>query len=193
MTDSRDGKTYKTVVVNGRTWMAENLNFAGNDDFPLVKQYSLCYEDDDDNCELYGRLYNRVAAMNSTSCAYNTSCSPTDPLQGACPTGWHIPSKVETEELEDLAESSFLELISAKGWGNDTLTVAGKDSYGLSFVAAGYKIGDNFKNFGVNTFMWANVPSIQHYFVINATTRKAFVLDYDNNVVYASIRCVKNE
>ena len=193
MTDPRDGKTYKTVEVSGRTWMAENLNFAGDDDFPLLEDGSLCYDDEKENCELYGRLYTREAAMNTTACAYNTSCSPADPLQGACPTGWHIPSKVETEELVDLASDSFLKLTSAKGWGNDTIAVAGEDTYGLSFVAAGYKIGDKYRNMSVNTFMWANVPFNQHYFVINATTKSAFVLDYDINVVYASIRCVKDE
>lgn len=194
MTDPRDGMTYKTVEVNGRTWMAENLNFAGDEDFPLQKQYSLCYEDKDENCELYGRLYSREAAMNSTACAYNTSCSPADPLQGACPTGWHIPSESEATELKDLVSTSFLELLSAKGWGNDTLVVAGEDTYGLSFIGSGYKLGDIFKNMGVNAFMWANIAgNTQRYFGINVEKKEVFVHSgYNSNIIYANVRCVKD-
>ena len=198
MTDSRDGKTYKTVVVKGRTWMAENLNFEGDKDFPLQKEYSLCYGNEDNNCELYGRLYSREAAMNSTECGYNTNCNLADPLQGACPEGWHIPSKAEATELNDLAlSSSYQDLISAKGWGNDSEHIlAGKDTYGLSFLPAGYKIAENFKNIDLNAFMWANIPgNSQRYLVINPTAEnKTFVHNgYDANVIYGSIRCVKDE
>ena len=198
MTDSRDGKTYKTVVVKGRTWMAENLNFEGDKDFPLQKEYSLCYANEDNNCELYGRLYSREAAMNSTECGYNTNCNLADPLQGACPEGWHIPSKAEATELNDLAlSSSYQDLISAKGWGNDSEHIlAGKDTYGLSFLPAGYKIAENFKNIDLNAFMWANIPgNSQRYLVINPTAEnKTFLHNgYDANVIYGSIRCVKDE
>ena len=197
MTDSRDGKIYKTVVVKGRTWMAENLNFEGNVDFPLQKQYSLCYGNEDNNCELYGRLYSREAAMNSTECGYNTNCNLADPLQGACPAGWHIPSKEEAMELNNLALPSFRELTSAKGWGNDSVSIlAGKDTYGLSFLPAGYKLGPEFKNIDLNAFMWANIPgNSQRYFVINPTVEnKTFLHNgYDANVIYGSIRCVKTE
>ena len=196
MTDPRDGKTYKTVVVEGKTWMAENLNFVGNEDFPLAEQYSLCPYDEEENCELYGRLYTREAAMNSDTCAYNTSCSLADPLQGVCPTGWHIPSLTEATDLKDLASGSFLTLISAKGWGNDTLSVySGDDTYGLSFLPAGDKSGDDYKYFGTNAFMWANIPDDeQRYFVINASEKKAFIHSgYSVNVLYLSVRCVKDE
>lgn len=196
MTDPRDGKTYKTVVVEGKTWMAENLNFAGNEDFPLAEQYSLCSYGEEENCELYGRLYTREAAMNSDTCAYNTSCSLADPLQGVCPAGWHIPSLTEATDLKDLASDSFLTLTSAKGWGNDTLSVySGDDTYGLSFLPAGDKSGNDYKYFGANAFMWANIPGDkQRYFVINASEKKAFIHSgYSVNVLYLSVRCVKDE
>ena len=186
------------LVLSSSSYSSSSLNFEGDKDFPLQKEYSLCYGNEDNNCELYGRLYSREAAMNSIECGYNTNCNLADPLQGACPEGWHIPSKAEATELNDLAlSSSYLNLISAKGWGNDSEHIlAGKDTYGLSFLPAGYKIAENFKNIDLNAFMWANIPgNSQRYLVINPTAEnKTFLHNgYDANVIYGSIRCVKDE
>ena len=61
------GKTYNTVLIGTQCWFKENLNFqTGN---------SWCYNDDNSNCETYGRLYD-----------FNTA-------QGVCPTGWHLPNE----------------------------------------------------------------------------------------------------
>jgi uncharacterized protein (TIGR02145 family) len=74
ITDARDGKTYKTVVIGTQTWMAENLNvstFRNGDPIPEAKsneewiaagenkQPAWCYYNNDaDNGRIYGKLYN---------------------------------------------------------------------------------------------------------------------------------------
>ena len=195
MTDPRDGQTYKTVEVDGRIWMAENLNFAGNDSYPTVKQNSICYNDTNITCELFGRLYSREGAMNSDTCGYNHACSLGDTVQGACPDGWHIPSLSEAEDLLSEAEDldrdslSYSSLASKTGW-----RVIGEDSYGLSFLPTGNKRGDNFSNIGSSAFMWVNTPGAkQRYFVVNGDDKRVFIHQgLNDTALYLSIRCVKD-
>ena len=93
LTDSRDGKTYKTVKIGNQVWMAENLNYAYT---AVPYQYkndvsdstSWCYDNDPTNCTKYGRLYTWSAAMDSVGtwsangkgCGYGVQCTPTYPV-----------------------------------------------------------------------------------------------------------------
>jgi uncharacterized protein (TIGR02145 family) len=79
MTDPRDGRIYKTIEIGSKVWLAENLNFS---DTTLLKA---CYDDNVKFCDKYGGLYNWKDAMR------------------ACPSGWHLPSKDEYDQLLNAA------------------------------------------------------------------------------------------
>ena len=188
MTDPRDGKTYKTVKAGSATWMAENLNYAGNE-----IGVSTCFNDDDRFCELYGHFYSRSAAMNSSSCAYKSSCDlGTGHIQGICPDGWHIPTNKEAQDLVNLASGHALPLMSAKGW--KTGITSGTDTYGLSFVGAGcYCSDDGFHSLGEYGRLWVYyASSTQYYIVIRGLENEAEVWDYNDEECYNPVRCVKD-
>ena len=105
--DERDGQVYKTVKIGNKTWMAENLNYRYLEKTEEIDSSSFCHNGDPRNCEKYGRLYFWSAAMDSAAvfsdngkgCGHGVTCSPTYPVRGVCPEGWHFPTREEWEDL----------------------------------------------------------------------------------------------
>ncbi|MCD6345833.1 MAG: hypothetical protein J7L96_00290 [Bacteroidales bacterium] len=82
LTDTRDGKEYKTIIIGDQEWMAESLKFA-------TASHSWCYDDNTSNCLDYGRLYN-----------WQTAKAYLGQGHGICPPGWRLPSDAEWKTLE---------------------------------------------------------------------------------------------
>jgi len=94
LTDYRDyNRVYKTVTIDGTTWMAENLNYETDG--------SYCYGNIPNGCSNIGRVYTWASAMNlSSSYNYESADSKVKTKhQGVCPSGWHIPSVSEWNSL----------------------------------------------------------------------------------------------
>ena len=106
LVDPRDGQVYRTVKIGEQIWMAENLNYKTDD--------SDCLNDLSINCTRFGRRYSWAAAMDSSAtftkngegCGLWEFYSPTYPVQGICPTGWHLPSRDEWKTLLSLLDEN---------------------------------------------------------------------------------------
>lgn len=115
LTDDRDGKKYKTVVIDGKKWMAENLNYYDGSRSMYIQ--SRCYVKDGDDCGIGGRNYSWSALMDLDTVYADTTVPDTlinHPHRGICPSGWHVPDTSEWKAL--LNGNSAASLASDAGW-----------------------------------------------------------------------------
>ena len=134
LTDERDGNVYKTAKVGNQIWMAQNLRLENPN---TLDDCSSNYYDytikDEAVLQKYGHHYGWMTAMQ-ISCKYEEQLAKSEiqqPHQGLCPTGWHIPSIDEWQELFNAAP--LTELLSTD-WKMRYFVCT--DDYGLSLNAA---------------------------------------------------------
>lgn len=196
--DERDGKTYKTVVMGTQEWMAENLNYSDSVASPNLQGGSWCYNNDDLNCEKYGRLYHWTAAIDTSEsdCVGGCSNIKTINRQGICPYGWHLPDTSDFSKL-----FTYVKRYSVDNYGYDLLATTetnGKNAFGFSLLYAGEAVNIGLSNptrfiaLGTSTNLWTSVPDGTN------SSNAAYFLR--NNVYITSdyrssgnpIRCVKD-
>jgi len=193
------GESYPTVIIDGKRWMAKNLNYSGENG-----DIGVCYGLYSGNCTKYGRMYSWAEAMNISS-EYNiTSWNGSDiNHQGVCPVGWHIPNVMELHALAQYIgiSTSGESLKSETGWyynGNGT------DDYGFSALPggrgynAGFSGGDDFifEYQGDTGLWWSATESGRTYEAfcqnIHYSNSLMGIPNYEK-VYYLSVRCVQND
>lgn len=123
LVDERDGRSYKTIEINGVTVMAENLNYADSNKTGYLKGNNWCYKNDSNNCLKGGRYYSWTAAMDIDSKWQNNVVSASlisNPHQGICPKGWHIPTIKEWSDLFDKSDYAAQQAVGSTLWPNAT-------------------------------------------------------------------------
>lgn len=190
-----DGNVYQTTLIGNQWWMAENLKTTRfsdgtellSDSFTWT-QYGIpvfrFYENDSTIASIYGNLYNWFTA--------------TDP-RNVCPSGWHVPSNIEWEELIDFLggeEVAGGRMKSSLLW--EAPNVGGPHDSGFNALPGGYCNSSQFfieLNFG--GFWWSTSESttMQNAVVSRyMNTLSARCMSYSNYPYFGySIRCVKNE
>ncbi|MEI6124666.1 MAG: fibrobacter succinogenes major paralogous domain-containing protein [Bacteroidota bacterium] len=130
-----DGNTYNTVTIGTQTWMKENLKvtkYRNGDPIPnitdsvewrkeemnIIHNGAYCaYNNSPSNAKTYGYLYNWYTVVDS---------------RNLCPTGWHVPSNDEWNDLRNYLTSNDYgfqddkknigkSLASKSGWAADNL------------------------------------------------------------------------
>lgn len=188
------GKTYKTIVIGNQTWMAENMNCEASGG----GRGSKCYNNQESNCNKYGRLYNWEAAMNMDSNCNDGSCANQINIskhQGICPTGWHVPRDLEWKTLIEYVggfDVAGRHLKSRNGWD-------GEDTFGFAALPAGYW-GEEYSEFtaaGEACYWWsANDKSSNgntYWLDLVTGADGAGWIPYPGSMPYwDSVRCIKD-
>ena len=203
--DRRDKKMYKIVTIGTQTWMAENLNYSDSISYRGMRDRNWCPENSKDSCYKYGRLYSWAAAMDSAGtwstngkgCGYKKTCSPTYPVRGICPSGWHLPTKAEFETLFTTVggESTAGKMLkSTSGWnynGNGT------DAFGFSALPASIYLDGYFAGAGSSSDFWSSTEKTDYYdlfaYALELYSEADTVaLDYSNRIYGRSVRCLRD-
>jgi uncharacterized protein (TIGR02145 family) len=151
--------TYQPIKIGTRVLFNENLNYYGA---------GVCYDNDPDNCETYGRLYTRAEAMI------------------ACPEGWKLPSANDFEAIKqyvyDDKNSSNIDYRSLRSKTLWTDAI-GTDEYGFNGKPAGnYDSNyDHYDFIGSDAYFWTSDTYIHEGFY------KVYTFDKDWNMEFKPV------
>ena len=125
-----DGNIYRTTYVAQLCWLVENLkttkyndgseidNVTANQEWKSTTSGAYCaYDNDEENIENYGMLYNYYAVESGK----------------LCPTGWHVATDEEWKQLESFVDSEFgphTDVWDDEGWRGSDAAVKLKSESG---------------------------------------------------------------
>ena len=179
-TDPRDGQSYKTVTIDGLTWMAENLKFK------MDSTASPSCGDSLEFCAKLGLYYTWDVAMN------------------ACPVGWHLPDSTEWKSLIAATGGKFaaVEMLKATtgwdyfGWSIDgsfasphVYNNGGMDYYGFGIISDGLR--------GEKASFWSSSEYDEEYARYLKLSSPywgnvSIGVDYEQKNKKHAVRCVRN-
>jgi uncharacterized protein (TIGR02145 family) len=195
VTDS-EGNIYKTVKIGTQIWMAVNLKstrFTDGTTIPLITDttewtslsasgYCWYSNDEASNKNLYGALYNGYAVSDSN----------------LCPTGWHVPSKEEWQQLITFLGDSITDGSKLKEAGTDHWLTPNKgatNSSGFTALPAGFRyLQGSFASVLSFTCFWSSTETANNdqWYTGLYFGDASVIMDHRSKKYGFSVRCVKD-
>jgi len=201
------GKIYHTVRIGEQCWLRENLDIgemliAGEEQSnnQLIEKY--CYNNDTNNCNIYGGLYIWREAMNYLI--------PNLTARGICPSGYHIPTDNEWKELEAFTDTQYdptspeWEEFGFRGFdaGNRIKAMLGWSAGGNGNNLSGFKAlpaaswdeENEFSAEGETTGFWSSTRGTAQGVItrILSFDEDGISRSYKDEEMAFSIRCIRN-
>lgn len=160
--DNRDGKTYKVKEIGGKYWFVQNINFE-------MEEGSMCYDREEENCNVYGRLYTQAAA------------------KAACPDETHMATDEEWKMLEILAGGASTAATKLRSNSSD--------DYAFTALFGGYANRNGISTtIGEGAYFWTEQADDEK----RGTARSMVSTDAEVSSIsvdigfYLSVRCIKD-
>ncbi|MBO6135799.1 MAG: hypothetical protein J6P30_04285 [Fibrobacter sp.] len=172
ITDTADGKTYRTIKIGNQYWMAENMSRE-------LTSGSYCYDSKQQNCLIYGRLYTIGAAKT------------------ICPERWRLPSNDDWTTLFNAVGG-----IDGAGRMLKSSYMNGDNRYGFDALPGGYYgpattglgVGNSYYNVENQAYFWSSTssPSDYPYYVLLGKLLNYAQLNVSSSssAMRLSVRCV---
>lgn len=183
-----EGRTYNTILIGYQCWFKENLDVGTmiggihQSNNQVIEKF--CMSASAEACAKYGGFYEWNEAMQ-----YKTK----ETSQGICPSGWHIPARIDFLELKTIVKNKANKL-KRPGQGED----AGKetDESGFSALFNGYRDNSGYGNIGYAAYFWSSTEhnSLYHAYELSLefNNNNILVTDFEKNMAM-NIRCLKDE
>lgn len=187
------GLVYRVKAIGSQCWFRENLNIgnmiAGNQlqkDNGKIEKY--CYDNDEENCRLYGGLYQWEELMQYKKIEGST---------GICPEGWHVPTDKDFAVIEAFIgiPENLLSNTGSRGNNQGTKLLIKKET-GFDALLSGCRSEDSlFYDANVGGYFWTSTLDNDGKQAISRSLIKddrSVYRDYQNFMKGFSVRCIKN-
>lgn len=188
-----EGNTYKTVIIKvGSTskavieqeWMMQNLKTKKYSDGTEIDLQSFDYcNEDSSTLDSLGLLYTWDAFTHGTT-------------QGACPTGWHVPTLDEYKTLftglgGDSIAGMKMKSVNSTYWNNTTLN---SNASGFNAHGGGWSSMGMVAHYLNATMFWTATENGESARIIQLNSQSKYAIhQYDcSKDVMNSCRCIKD-
>lgn len=181
--------TPPTIKLGNQVWMKYNLNVGtmintiqDQSNNAVIEKH--CYDNDLNNCDIYGGLYQWDEMMQY---------SITESTQGICPNSFHVPSDTEWKTLEIFLGMDPIEADKEGNRGTDQgaqMLLGGWT--GLDFPISGYSAAGAFYGLNFRTWIWSSSQSSIGMAWHRGPQWGQVSRDRENKIVGSPVRCLQN-